>query len=109
MVTVPDDFVKKKRWGNPSEVLINPSDPEVTFRYKAGEKHFGYVGNLVESVSEHGSLITDYAYKKNIYSDSQFMKDYLEKQPVYDDKTLLVADGAYNSLANTKLAREHEI
>ena len=29
---------KKEEVENPSEVLLNPSDPEATFRYKAGEK-----------------------------------------------------------------------
>lgn len=55
---------QKEEVENPSEVLLNPSDPEATFRYKAGGKHLGYVGNLVESVGENNSLITDYAYEK---------------------------------------------
>ena len=73
----------------------NSSDPEATFRYKAGEKHLGYVGNIVESVGEKGSLVTDYAYEKNTYADSQFMKDYLEQQEAFDDGAILVTDGAY--------------
>ena len=64
---------KKEEVENPSEVLLNPSDPEATFRYKAGEKNLGYVGNVVESVGPMGSLITDYAYEKNIYADNQFL------------------------------------
>ena len=88
---------KKEEIENPSEVLLNPSDPEATFRYKAGEKNLGYVGNVVESVGEKGSLITDYAYEKNIYADNQFMKDYLKHQDVFDDGAFLVADGSYNS------------
>ena len=79
---------------NPSDVLLNPSDPEATFRYKAGGKNLGYVGNVVESVGEKGSLITDYAYEKNIYADNQFMKDYLERQDTFDDGAFLVADGS---------------
>lgn len=55
---------KKEEVENPSEVLINPSDPEATLRYKAGGKNFDYVGNVVESAGENGSLITDYAYEK---------------------------------------------
>ena len=54
---------KKEEVENPSEVLLNPSDPEATFRYKAGGKNVGYVGNIVESVGEKGSLITDHADK----------------------------------------------
>ena len=66
---------KKEEVENPSEVLLNPSDPEATFRYKAGGKNLGYVGNVVESVGEKGSLITDYAYEKNIYADFKFSDD----------------------------------
>ena len=51
---------QKEKVENPSEVLLNPSDPEATFRYKAGGKHLGYVGNVIESVGEAGSLVTDY-------------------------------------------------
>ena len=36
---------KKEEVENSSEVLLNPSDPEATFRYKAGGKNLGYVGN----------------------------------------------------------------
>lgn len=100
---------QKEEVENSSEVLLNPSDPEATFRYKAGAKHLGYVGNLVESVGKNGSLITDYAYEKNTYADNQFMKDYLEQQPVYEDEVLLVADGAYSSHKNTQKANEHNI
>ena len=85
---------EKEEVENPSEVLLNPSDPEATFRYKAGGKNLGYVGNIVESVGEKGSLITDYAYEKNIYADNQFMKDYLEQQDTFDEGAFIVADGA---------------
>ena len=71
---------QKEEVENPSEVLLNPSDPEATFRYKAGGKHLGYVGNIVESVGENGSLIIDYDYQQNTYADNQFMKDYLKKK-----------------------------
>lgn len=37
------------------------------------------------------------------------MKDYLDNQPIYEDETLLVADGAYNGHANTRKANEHNI
>ena len=71
---------QKEEVENPSEVLLNPSDPEATFRYKAGGKHLGYVGNIVESVGENGSLIIDYDYQPNTYADNQFMKDYLKRK-----------------------------
>ena len=92
---------KKEEVENSSGVLLNPSYPEATFRYKAREKHLGYVGNIVESVGEQRSLITDYAYEKNTYADSQFMKDYLEQQQTFDDGAILITDGAYNGEENS--------
>ncbi|MDO4557258.1 MAG: transposase, partial [Lachnospiraceae bacterium] len=62
---------KKEEIESPSKVLLNPSDPDATFRSKAGEKHIGYVGNITETVGENCSVITDYAYEQNVYSDSQ--------------------------------------
>lgn len=99
----------KEETEEPSKVLLNPSDPEATFRKKAGAKHLGYVGNITERVGESGSLVTDYAYEQNIYSDNQFINDYLEKQPVYDETVTLVADGAYSGEANVRAAATHQI
>ena len=99
----------KEEVEEPSKVLLNPSDPEATFRKKAGANHLGYVGNITERVGESGSLVTDYAYEQNIYSDNQFINDYLEKQPVYDEIVTLVADGAYSGEANVKIAATHQI
>lgn len=100
---------KKEEVEEPSKALLNPSDPEATFRYKAGCKHLGYVGNVVETVGKNGSLVTDYAYEQNIYSDSQFLNDHLKRQPVYDDGVILVADGAYSGENNVKTAADHQI
>lgn len=100
---------KKEEVENSSEVLLNPSDPEATFRYKAGGKNLGYVGNIVESVGEHASLVTDYSYEKNTYADNQFMKDYLDKQDIFADGSFIVADGAYSGEENARLASEHNI
>lgn len=100
---------RKEEMENPSKVLLNPSDPEATIRLKAGKKHFGYVGNITETVGENSSLITDYAYEQNTYSDSQFLKDYLSTQPVDKESSILVADGAYCGEENTQTALEHQI
>ena len=100
---------KKGEIEDSSEVLLNPSDPEATFRYKAGEKNLGYVGNVVESVDVTGSLVTDYAYEKNTYADNQFMKDYLKKQDSYEDGAFIVADGAYSSEANSQIAASRNL
>lgn len=94
---------------DPSKVLMNPSDPEATFRKKAGAKHIGYVGNVTESVGENGSLVTDYEYEQNVYSDSQFIKDFLSEQPVQDEIITLVADGAYGGENNISQAMDHHI
>lgn len=99
----------KKEKEDPSKVLMNPADPEATFRKKAGAKHIGYVGNLVETVGENGSIVTDYAYEQNIYSDSHFIQDYLSNYPVYETPVTLVADGAYGGENNIATAREHQI
>ena len=100
---------RKEEMQDTSKALLNPSDPEATFRYKAGEKNLGYIGNIVENVGENGSLVIDYAYEQNIYSDSQFLKDYLATQPIYEEETVLVADGAYAGESNSNLAADHHI
>lgn len=99
----------KKEKKDPSKALMNPADPEATFCRKAGAKHIGYVGNVTEAVGENGSVITDYAYEQNIYSDSQFIQDYLSDEPVYEESITLVADGAYSSENNITTAKEHQI
>jgi hypothetical protein len=100
---------EKKEKEDPSRVLLNPSDPEATLRRKAGKKYLGYTGNIVESVGEYESIITDYAYEQNIYSDSQFLKDYLAAQPEDRDASTMVVDGAYGGEHNIVLARKHHI
>lgn len=100
---------EKEEKEDPSKVLMNPADPEATFRKKAGAKHIGYVGNVTESVGENGSLVTDYAYEQNVYSDSQFIKDFLSEQPGKDEIATLVADGAYGGEKNISQAMDHHI
>jgi len=89
--------------------LQNSSDPDATYRFKAGKSHKGYVGNIVETFDENGAIITAYDYQKNNYSDSQFCKDIVENLGLQDKKTLLLADGAYASVENFKLAFERNI
>lgn len=99
----------KREKEDPSKVLMNPADPEATFRKKAGSKHIGYVGNVVETVGKNGSIVTDYAYEQNIYSDSHFIQDYLSGQPIHETPITLVADGAYGGENNIAAARDHQI
>ena len=85
--------------------LQNPSDPDATYREKAGKQHKGYVGNIVETVGEKGdSVISDFDYKTNDHSDSDFCKEYLESRSDNAEKETMIADGAYGSEENRKLA-----
>jgi len=62
-----------------SSALQNPSDPDATYRNKAGKICRGYAANIEESVGKSGSVVTNYQYEQSIYSDSQFLKDNLAK------------------------------
>ena len=109
MMVAQGGFDKKEEVENPSEVLLNPSDPEATFRYKAGGRHLGYVGNVVEAVGEKSSLVIVYDYQQNTYADNQFMKDYLNEKKDFSDGSFIVADGAYSGEENSRLASEHNL
>lgn len=100
---------KKKEKENPSKVLLNPADPEATYRKKAGGKHLGYAANLTETVGKNKSLVTDYAYEQNTYSDSQFLKDHLDNEPIHEQEMVMVADGAYGGERNVAKAAEYGI
>ena len=89
--------------------LQNPSDPDATYRRKAGKDHKGYVANIVETTDEKGSLITSYDYQPNSHSDSHFCQKTIEKMDRQEEKTTLVADGAYASVANEAAATEKNI
>ena len=102
MMVAQGGFDKKEEVENPSEVLLNPSDPEATFRYKAGGRHPGYVGNVVEAVGEKSSLVIVYDYQQNTYADNQFMKDYLNEKKDFSDGSFIVADGA-NISSNVRI------
>ncbi len=92
-----------------SSILQNPSDPEATFRSKAGKEHRGYVANLEESVGENGSVITDYQFEQNTYSDSQFLADTLTAMEPSEEPVTIATDGAYPTPANQKLAETKNV
>ena len=75
-------------------MLQNPSDPDATFRKKAGKEHMGYAANVEEAVGENGSGLTDYRYEQNVHSDSQFLKDSIDSAPGKEEERILIADGA---------------
>lgn len=99
----------KEDGGFSSSMLQSPTDPDATFREKAGKQHRGYVANLEETVSENGSVITDYQYEQNTYSDSQFLQDNLQKADVQKEPSILITDGAYCGVENTALAASKNI
>ena len=93
-----------------SDSLQNPSDPDATYREKAGKKHKGYVGNFIETVGDDGtSLITDASYDKNTHSDSDFCKEYLNSRSNDDAQETMIADGAYGGQDNMELARSKNV
>jgi len=89
--------------------LQNPSDPDATYRSKAGKDNKGYVGNLVETIDEKGSIITNYDYEVNSHSDSSFCKETIEKLGKQEEPVTLITDGAYGSIENVELASENNI
>ena len=88
--------------------LQNPSDTDATYRFKYGS-NIGYVMNVVESIHENGEIyITDYDVKQNIYSDIDFMNDYINNKDDDEKETTLV-DAAYFSNEINELAKEKNI
>jgi len=98
-------IAKPKKDISPSS-LQNPSDPDATYRSKAGKDNKGYVGNIIETVGEDGvSLITDIKYETNNHSDSAFCKEYIESRGEKAEAETMIADGAYGGTENKKLAQ----
>ena len=99
----------KEDGGFHSKMLQNPSDPDATYRVKAGKEHQGYAANLEETVGKNGSVITDYQFEQNHYSDSQFLKDFLARTEIQKEESILITDGAYSGKENHDLASEKNI
>lgn len=92
-----------------SKSLQNPSDPDATFRKKAGKEHRGYVANFEESVSEGGSVVTDYSFADNTKSDSAMLKKHLDEMEPQAEEVTIVADGAYSGAENQEKAAEKNV
>ena len=99
----------KEDGGMTGKILQNPSDPDATFRDKAGKQNRGYVANVVESVGDKGSIVTSFDFAQNIHSDSEFAKETIEKLGKQDEKVTLVSDGAFGSTENIVLAAKNNI
>jgi hypothetical protein len=87
--------------------MQNPSDPDATYRKKAGKESVGYAGNFVETCDEdNGNLITGYDMQQNVYSDMEFAKDVIGALPEENGTKVLIADGAYGSAETLQRAQE---
>ena len=62
-----------------------------------------------ESVGENGSVITDYQFEQNTYSDSQFLHDSLERMDTQEEMEILSTDGAYPTRENERLAESKNV
>jgi len=89
--------------------LQNPSDGDATYRRKAGKGHKGYAANIVEDCGEEGNIITHYDFDINLHSDVEFGADAIEKLGQQEEKTILIADGAYASEENFDSAADNNI
>lgn len=102
-------ILRQKGEGMGSGCLQNPADPDATYREKAGKKYRGYAANVIEETGESGSIVTEYQYEVNTYSDSQFAKDTIEILGKQEEKVKLVADGAYAGEENVEKANANNI
>ena len=99
----------KKDGGMHSGMLQNPSDPEATFREKAGKPHHGFAMNFEGAVGKNASVITDYDVETNNVSDISMLERRLEGMERQEKPTTLTADGAYFSESMVRLAARKNI
>ncbi|MEA1975963.1 MAG: transposase [Bacillota bacterium] len=91
-----------------STSLQNPSDPDATYRTKYGP-NIGHVANITEVFDDDNRIYISYNYKPNIYSDTNFLRDFIEKQNKSEWEIMLLVDGAYYSYQLSKEAKEKNI
>lgn len=92
-----------------STSLQTPVEPKSTYRFKSGQHHKGYVANIVETVDEDKSFITQYAFEPNVHSDVAFAYETIEKMGKQEQQTVLVGDGAFDSEDARELGKSHGI
>lgn len=95
--------------GMDSSSLQNPSDPDATFRMKAGKAHRGYAANITEAVDDNGSFVTDYQYDVNTRSDTDFLREAIENTEAAEETTAMITDGAYGSEELARAAAKKNI
>lgn len=104
------DTIPKDKSAIKASSLQNPSDPDATYRSKAGKSNKGYSANIIETVGEDGdSLITGVGYENNLHSDSNYCKEYLEGRPENSESEVMITDGAYGSKKNRELAKTKNV
>jgi hypothetical protein len=102
--------LRSKEDGMPgSRTMNSPTDPEATYRAKAGVGHVGYVANLEESCGAAGTVVTNYDYDLNTHSDSAFLREFVDDAAGGPDGALLVADGAYDGCDNVDYAAKRGV
>lgn len=74
-----EQAVQKEDGGMDASILQNPSDPDATYREKAGKQNRGYVANVIEAAGENGSIVLGYQYEQNTHSDSQFLQEHWKR------------------------------
>ncbi|GIP62844.1 hypothetical protein J32TS6_13990 [Virgibacillus pantothenticus] len=91
-----------------SQILQNPSDPDATFRHKAGESHIGHSLNFVEVYDNETDmgLMMHADVKENTYSDAQYGEDFVKNHPLAKEMDTLAVDGAYYRQETVKHADE---
>ena len=78
--------------------------PVCNLPWKSGKQKRGYTANIVETVGDNGSIVTNYQYEKNTHSDSQYLKETVESMEKTEEPTVLITDGAYSGRDNTNAA-----
>ncbi|RCW77915.1 transposase-like protein DUF772 [Halanaerobium sp. DL-01] len=102
----PDDIEAKDAKKLDSDILQNPSDPDATYRFKYSA-NIGYTANVVEVFDGDNSIIKNYDFKENIYSDQKFSADTinnLAKETSLDNPLKMIVDGAYFTIDLAKKA-----
>ena len=102
----PDNIEAKDAKELDSDILQNPSDPDATYRFKYGD-NTGYTANVVEVFDGDNSIIKNYDFKENIYSDQKFSADTIDdlaKETSLDNPLKMIVDGAYFTIDLAKKA-----
>lgn len=104
-------FVPKEGKEIAPNSLQNPSDPDATYRNKAGKDHIGYSLNLVEVHDQEtgAGLILSHSYQPNSHSDAEYGETFIKDHPLSNEIDSLSVDGAYYRKETVEEAEEKGI